>query len=197
MPKQQSKKPPSQMIRVPTALIAAVRELARLHRAGRTKDVLNGLQQLISDIDNTVDTKAEVETETNIKINQLVQRISQLELQPQHSDTTDLQQQYQAVSVRVEKLESAYNKMATFLNNNFPKRRPQRPNQYQQQQPKTKTKARSYNETDLAQRLKVDVETLRKKSKDYVEFTLWCRQRDPSGLAWELNEADGLYHLLQ
>ncbi|MEH1790603.1 hypothetical protein [Nostoc sp.] len=41
MPAKQSRKnkksPPSQMIRVSTALVEVVRELARLHRAGRLK----------------------------------------------------------------------------------------------------------------------------------------------------------------
>ncbi|MBE9035217.1 Hpt domain-containing protein [aff. Roholtiella sp. LEGE 12411] len=195
MPNQQSQQPPSLMIRVPTVLVTVVRELARLHRNGRTKDVLNGLQQLISDIDNTVHTKAEVET--NIKINELIQRISQLELQLQHSDATDLQQQNQTLSVRVEKLEDAYNRMDTYLKNNASasKRQSQPSRQYHHQP--TRAKARSYDEQGLAKRLKVDVATLRQKSRDYVEFTLWCRKTDPSGLAWELNQADGLYYLLQ
>jgi DNA repair exonuclease SbcCD ATPase subunit len=191
-PSKKHEKPPlSQMIRVPTALIAAVRELARLHRTGHTKSVLNGLQQLISSIDNTV------ETETDTNINHLIQRIEQLESQPQHSDTTELKQQHQSISDRVEKLEDAYNRMATYLNNNASasKRQSQPPRQHHQQP--TRAKARSYDEQGLARRLKVDVETLRKKSRDYVEFTLWCRKQDPSGLAWERNEVDGLYYLLQ
>ncbi|MEA5507003.1 Hpt domain-containing protein [Halotia wernerae UHCC 0503] len=177
MPKQPL---PSQMIRVPTALIESVRELSRLHRAGHTKAILHGLQQLISSIDSTID----IETDTNI--NQLVQRISQLE------------SQNQAMSDRMEKLEVAYNNMANHLNNNpfASKRRSQSSRQYQHQPTRAK-KAQTYDEKGLAERLKVDVATLRQKSRDYVEFTLWCRKQDPSGLAWELNEADGLYHLLQ
>jgi hypothetical protein len=38
---------PSAMVRVPTPLIPAVRELSRLHRQGRTSEVLQGLDELI------------------------------------------------------------------------------------------------------------------------------------------------------
>ena len=47
--------PPSQMLRVPTPLVDAVKELSRLHRAGYTSAVLTGLQQLIASIDSSVD----------------------------------------------------------------------------------------------------------------------------------------------
>lgn len=46
--------PPSQMIRVPTPLVEAVRELSRLHRQGHTTAVLTELQLLISAIDSSV-----------------------------------------------------------------------------------------------------------------------------------------------
>ncbi len=42
---------PSKMIRVPTPLIEAVKELSRLHRQGRTKAVLEGVEKLIAAID--------------------------------------------------------------------------------------------------------------------------------------------------
>ena len=47
--------PPSQMLRVPTPLVDAVKELSRLHRAGCTSAVMTGLQQLIASIDSSVD----------------------------------------------------------------------------------------------------------------------------------------------
>ncbi len=43
---------PSKMIRVPTPLIEAVRELSRLHRQGRTKAVLEGVEKLVIVIDS-------------------------------------------------------------------------------------------------------------------------------------------------
>lgn len=52
--------PPSQMLRVPSALIDAVKELSRLHRSGYTSAVLTGLQQLIASIDSAADSVASV-----------------------------------------------------------------------------------------------------------------------------------------
>jgi tetrahydromethanopterin S-methyltransferase subunit G len=43
---------PSQMLRVPTPLIDAVKELSRLHRQGRTLEVLSGLDDLIFTLDS-------------------------------------------------------------------------------------------------------------------------------------------------
>ena len=48
--------PPSQMLRVPTPLVDAVKELSRLHRSGYTSAVLTGLQHLIASIDSTADS---------------------------------------------------------------------------------------------------------------------------------------------
>jgi hypothetical protein len=42
--------PPSQMLRVPTALIDAVKELSRLYREGYTHAVITGVQQLIANL---------------------------------------------------------------------------------------------------------------------------------------------------
>ncbi len=52
--------PPSQMIRVPSPLINAVKELSKLHRSGYTSAVITGLQQLIASIDSTADSVARV-----------------------------------------------------------------------------------------------------------------------------------------
>ena len=60
---------PSKMIRVPTPLIEAVRELSRLHRQGRTKAVLEGVEKLISAIDS--------ETDIDIDIASISQSISE------------------------------------------------------------------------------------------------------------------------
>jgi len=49
------KTPPSEMIRVPTALIPAVKELSRLHRQGHTIALLQGLEELISKFDSNID----------------------------------------------------------------------------------------------------------------------------------------------
>ncbi len=49
------KTPPSEMIRVPTALIPVVRELSRLHRQGHTIALLQGLEELLSGFDSNID----------------------------------------------------------------------------------------------------------------------------------------------
>ncbi|MCC5605216.1 hypothetical protein [Nostoc favosum] len=43
---------PSEMIRVPTALIPVVRELSKLHREGHTIALLQGLEELLSGFDS-------------------------------------------------------------------------------------------------------------------------------------------------
>jgi DNA anti-recombination protein RmuC len=47
----------SEMIRVPTALIPAVRELSRLHRQGHTIALLQALEDVIIEFDSTDDIK--------------------------------------------------------------------------------------------------------------------------------------------
>ena len=49
------KNPPSEMIRVPTALIPVVKELSKLHREGHTIALLQGLEELISKFDSNID----------------------------------------------------------------------------------------------------------------------------------------------
>ena len=57
--------PASQMIRVPTVLIDAVKELSRLHRQGHTRSIIAGLQQLIAAVDST-DSTADSSIDSNI-----------------------------------------------------------------------------------------------------------------------------------
>ena len=50
----------SQMLRVPTPLVDAVKELSRLHRSGYTSAILTGLQDLIASVDDTADNVSSV-----------------------------------------------------------------------------------------------------------------------------------------
>ncbi len=61
---------------VPTPLIPAVRELARLHSPGRTQALLQGLQELIANIDSSGDIDIGADTEA---ARQLVERVEDLE----------------------------------------------------------------------------------------------------------------------
>lgn len=88
--------PPSQMIRIPTPLIDAVRELSRLHRAGRTKAVLEGVQKLVTAIDSEADVDIDSIAEA---ISKLTERLDRMEAQ--QSDTE-----------RLEKVENDINSLA-------------------------------------------------------------------------------------
>lgn len=77
----ESHQPPSQMIRVPTPLIDAVKELSRLYREGYTHAVISGLQQLIANIDINVDSgdiNVDSKSDTELII-ELIARVSQVE----------------------------------------------------------------------------------------------------------------------
>ncbi len=77
----ESHQPPSQMIRVPTPLIDAVKELSRLYREGYTHTVITGLQQLIANIDSNtaiIDINTDSKSDTELII-ELIARVSQVE----------------------------------------------------------------------------------------------------------------------
>lgn len=77
----ESHQPPSQMIRVPTPMIDAVKELSRLYREGYTHAVISGLQQLIANIDINVDSgdiSLDSKSDTELII-ELIARVSQVE----------------------------------------------------------------------------------------------------------------------
>ena len=94
--------PASQMIRVPTPLVDAVRELSRLHRLGYTHAVLNGLQQVVSSIDNKADGVGATDHKSDTElISELIARVEALESaiggvqrlteEPQKEDLSELE----------------------------------------------------------------------------------------------------------
>ena len=175
------------MLRVPVALKDAVRELSRLHRQGRTNDVLQGIQELVNKLDSTAD----IDTFTSIQ--QLEQRAAQLESRHSSGSTDELKEELTAISLRVEQLETAYNQLIIYLNSKSKPR--QASSRYYQGQGEVKID--TYTLQNLAKRLGVDVETLeriRVNAKRPEEFISWSRGRDPSGLGWRYNPESGLYH---
>jgi len=98
---------PSRMIRVPRPLVDAVRELSRLHRQGRTKAVLEGIQKLITAIDSNTVIDIDSISET---ISNLTQRLDRLETRPTDSqldiDIDSATQMISGVSERLEKVET-------------------------------------------------------------------------------------------
>jgi hypothetical protein len=95
------------MIRVPTPLVDAVRELSRLHQQGRTQAVLEGIQKLITAIDS--DTLIDIDSLSET-ISKLTERLDRLEIQPIDSkpdvDIDSVNQMISGVSGRLEKVES-------------------------------------------------------------------------------------------
>jgi archaellum component FlaC len=95
------------MIRVPTPLVDAVRELSRLHRQGRTKAVLEGIQKVITAIDSTTVIDIDSVSET---ISKLTERLDRLEARPTDRkldiDIDSVIQMISGVSERLEKVES-------------------------------------------------------------------------------------------
>jgi hypothetical protein len=166
------KNPPSEMIRVPTALIKAVRQLSQLHREGHTIALLQGLEELICQFDSNLDIN---------NPGRLEEKLDNLE---SHLDT-----KLEAISKQLEKLERA---MASgrYNNNTRPRKQayPYQQNQPVELQPRT-------NE-NLAPRLGVTPQSLitERENKSAKEFISWTRNRDPMSVGWEWNAKDGLYH---
>jgi uncharacterized protein (UPF0335 family) len=95
---------PSKMIRVPTPLVDAVRELARLHRAGRTKAVLEGVQRVIAAIDS--DTAVDIDN-VSATVSKLTERLERLESERSDSrQDIDISTTTQLISERLEKVEA-------------------------------------------------------------------------------------------
>jgi hypothetical protein len=83
MPNQKTS--PSEMIRVPTALIPAVRELSRLQRQGRTIPLLQALEDLIIIFDSSADIDL---APSNRSVKQLESRLEKLESRLAKKDET-------------------------------------------------------------------------------------------------------------
>ena len=108
--------PKSQMIRVPTPLIEAVRELARLHRQGRTKAVLEGVAKLVAAIDS--DTDVDIDSVSKL-ISTLLSRLEKLESEKDSDgpsiDIAEMTLSISDLSERVEKIESDIDSIALTL----------------------------------------------------------------------------------
>ena len=96
--------PPSQMIRVPTPLVDAFRELSRLHRAGRTKAVLKGIERLVI----VIDGEAEIDIDSVAEmVSKLTERLERLESEQSDSkQDIDIANINVLISKRLEKVET-------------------------------------------------------------------------------------------
>jgi len=164
------KTPPSEMIRVPTALIPVVRQLSKLHREGHTIALLQGLEELISKFDSNID----------IDVAPSSKSVLQLEKK--------LESKLDAMTKKLELIERA---ISSNRYNSQPKQRRQ-VNPYQQ----TQVELLALPPENLAPRLGLTSSSLtaEKEKLSPKEFISWTRNRDPRGLGWEWNAKDNLYH---
>jgi hypothetical protein len=95
---------PSKMIRVPTPLIEAVRDLSRLHRQGRTKAVLKGVEKLVIFIDSESDIDIDSVRDS---LSKLTERLERLESEQSDSkQDIDIANITLLISERLEKVET-------------------------------------------------------------------------------------------
>ncbi|NDJ25683.1 hypothetical protein GS682_29645 [Nostoc sp. B(2019)] len=191
---------PSEMIRVPTPLIPAVRELSRLHRQGRTSELLHSLDELILALDSNTSSA----NFTNQTLLAICERLDKLESQnfgesnsnetPSTKYLADLEQKVEGMTARMAQFAEAIIKIQNHLNN-----QPRRPNKsyynnssYQGRTPRIQP----LTEEGLAKRLGLAIETIRKERINLPPplFVAWCKGKDTSGMGWEFNENTLLYH---
>lgn len=163
------KTPPSEMIRVPTALIPVVRELSKLHREGHTIALLQGLEELMSKFDSNIDIDVAKDSKSVLQLEE------------------KLETKLEAISKQLEKLERA------IASGRYSNTRPRR-QAHPYQQPQVELKPRT-NES-LAPRLGVTPQSLIVETEKLSpkEFISWSRHRDPMSVGWEWDARTELYH---
>ena len=185
--------PPSQMIRVPTALIGAVRQLSTLHRQGHTVALMQGLEQLISQFDSS-DIEIDIAPSSK-SVLQLEERLEKLESQiVNKGEAVGVETKLEAIAKHLEKLEGAISKIsAANASGNYNNTRPRR-QAYSYQQPQVELQPRT--NVSLAQRLALTSQSLISEREKLTpkEFISYTRSRDPMSTGWEFSQKDGLYH---
>jgi hypothetical protein len=161
------KLPASRMVRVPTVLIPAVGELSRLHRAGQTTRLLQGLQALLADLDSSVAVPAPDE---KVLLQLLVASIERV------------YQKLETIDERLARLEAGQG-------------RPSSKGKYTPSVPQ-QAEFQTFEEENLARRLGVDIKTLiqHRTNDSAEEFVRWSRRKDPGQLGWRYQESDKMYH---
>ncbi|MGI8500720.1 MAG: hypothetical protein ACR2LR_06220, partial [Hassallia sp.] len=183
----------------PTPLTPSVRELARLHRAGKTSEILQGLDELILALDSSSSTN----NATSQTVGAICERLDNLESQllgesprnetPETKRLADLEQKIEGMTTRMAQFASAIIQIQNNLNNQPKRNKSYYNNSYYTGQT---TRIQPLTEDNLAKRLGVNVETVRKErsSQPPPLFVGWSKRKDTSGIGWEFNEKTGLYH---
>ncbi|MEH1931593.1 hypothetical protein [Nostoc sp.] len=171
------KTPPSEMIRVPTALIPVVKELSKLHREGHTIALLQGLEELISKFDSKIDIN---------NSGKLEEKLDNLE--------SHLGNKLETITKKLEQMERAISTISSAnASGRYSNTKPRR-QAHPYQQPQVELQPRT-NES-LAPRLGVTPQSLitERENKSAKEFISWSRNRDPMSTAWEWNDKTELYY---
>jgi hypothetical protein len=191
---------PSQMLRVPTPLIDAVRELSRLHRQGKTSEVLSGLDDLIFTLEFS---SASPKNSAPQAILEICSRLDNLESQfsgssnnnevPSTKRLNDLEQKIDSINNRLAQFAEAIIQIQSNINNQPRRSKSYYGNSYNQGQP---VKFQPITEESLASRLGVTPESLRKERENQPAplFFAWSKRKDTSGIGWEFNDKTNLYH---
>ncbi|WP_414624632.1 hypothetical protein [Calothrix sp. CCY 0018] len=201
MPDSSPEHKPSQMIRVPTPLIGAVRELSRLHRQGRTNEILKGLDELIS----TFYCSSRNKYDTTISsLSEIMERLDKLESNKTDECSSnelvdaeridDLEEKIEGIVSRMEQFTDAIRQIQNHLNN---QQKSNKKSYYNNSSSSRQTpRMKPLAEEGLAKRLSVSLEALRKERIELPapHFVAWCKRRDTSNIGWEYNQDTGLYH---
>jgi hypothetical protein len=174
------------MIRVPTALIGAVRQLSKLHRQGHTTALQQGLEELISQFARS-DIEIDIDMVNSSKsVLQLEERLERLEYHLA-GKSEGVETKLEAIAQHLEKLERA------MASGRYSDTKPRR-QVYSHQQPQVELQPRT--NTSLAQRLGVTSQSLITEREKLTpkEFISYTRHRDPMNTGWEFSQKDGLYH---
>lgn len=189
---------PSEMIRVPTPLIPAVRELSRLHRQGLSSEVLHSLDELIL----ALDSNSRSANSTSQTILAICERLDNLELRlsgdissdaSSNQHLADLEQKINSINNRLAQFAEVIMQLQSNINNQPRRGKSYYGNSYNQGQP---VKFQPITEESLASRLGGTPETIRKEreSQPAPLFFAWSKRKDTSGIGWEFNQKTGLYH---
>jgi hypothetical protein len=180
----QHKTPPSEMLRVPTALIPVVKELSRLHRQGHTITLLQALQDLITAFDSNSDINL---APSNKPLKQLEEKLEKLEAGLAKKDEI-LNSKLEAIASKLEQVsrqrvagnKGSYNKSRSY----YPHHQPM-------------VELQPFPAENLAKRLGLTAAALESEREKLStkEFISYTRNRDPRSFGWEYRQ-DGLYHPL-
>ncbi|MEO1184938.1 MAG: hypothetical protein AAFX46_09630, partial [Cyanobacteria bacterium J06636_27] len=124
MPDSSPEHKPSQMIRVPTPLIGAVRELSRLHRQGRTSEILQGLEELIVTLESSSSSRYNTNSKT---LSEIMERLDKVESNKTDECSSneivdaeridDLEEKVDSIVSRMEQFADAIRQIQNHLNN--------------------------------------------------------------------------------